>query len=114
VSGEKKMKNTLVQLIISALLGLLLVSPFAVMEVVNRRNFGEVFPFQLFLGLWLLPSLFVFVLIPIVQDLRSGKNILTNPVGLLLRAVFMGMFALMWINTLADQWPCFMGVLYCD
>ena len=108
------MKNTLVQLIISALLGLLLVSPFAAMEVVNRRNFGEVFPFQLFLGLWLLPSLFVFVLIPIVQDLRSGKNILTNPVGLLLRAVLMGMFALMWINTLADQWPCFMGVLYCD
>ena len=51
---------------------LVLVSPFAIMEVVNRRDFGEVFPFQLFLGLWLLPSLFVFVLMPIVQDVRSG------------------------------------------
>ena len=108
------MKNTLMQLTVSAFLGLLLVSPFAIMEVVNRRGFGEVFPFQLFLGLWLLPSLFVFVLMPIVQDMRSGKNILAQPLGLLLRAVFMGLFALMWINTLADQWSCFMGVLYCD
>ena len=108
------MKNTLIQLIVSALLGLLLVSPFAIMEVVNRRDFGEVFPFQLFLGLWLLPSLFVFVLMPIVQDMRSGKNILAQPIGLLLRTVFLVLFALMWVNTLVDQWSCFMGVLNCD
>lgn len=108
------MKNPLVQLTVSAFLGLLLVSPFAIMEVVNRRDFGEVFPFQLFLGLWLLPSLFVFVLMPIVQDVRSGKNILAHPLGLLLRVVFLGLFALMWVNTLFDQWSCFMGVLNCD
>lgn len=108
------MKHTLAQMIVSALLGLLLVSPFAIMEMVNRRDFGEVFPFQLFLGLWLLPSLFVFALMPIVQDVRSGKNILAQPLGLLFRAVFMGLFAMMWINTLLDQWPCFMGVLNCD
>ena len=108
------MKNPLVQLLIAAVIGLLLVSPFAIMEVVNRRDFGEVFPFQLFLGLWLLPSLFVFVLMPIVQDMRSGKNILAQPLGLLLRSVFLVLFALMWINTLADQWSCFMGVLNCD
>ena len=108
------MKNALLHFIASAVLGLLLVSPFAVMEVVNRQNFGEVFPFQLFLGLWLLPSLFIYVLIPIVQDVRLGKNILAKPIGLLLRATFMVLFALMWINLLADQWSCFMGVLNCD
>lgn len=108
------MKHPFERFVASALLGLLLVSPFAVMEAVNRRNFDEVFPVPLFLVLWLLPALFVFVLTPVVEAVRAGRNILLNPFGLLTRAILLSLFAIMWLNILADQWPCFMGVLNCD
>jgi hypothetical protein len=36
-----------------ALVSLLIIFPFMVMEVVNRQSFNEDFPFVLFFGLWL-------------------------------------------------------------
>src|SRR5262245_31394015 len=36
----------------SALISFLLILPFMIMEIVNRRNFNEDFPFVLFFALW--------------------------------------------------------------
>ena len=64
----------------SALLSFLLILPFMLMEVVNRRNFNEDFPFVLFFGLWLNLFAFSLILLPIVRGRRTGNQDLANPV----------------------------------
>jgi hypothetical protein len=63
-----------------ALLGLLLIVPFMIMEVVNRRNFNEDFPFMLFFGLWLNLSAVSLILLPIVQARWTEKQDTAHPV----------------------------------
>jgi hypothetical protein len=72
------MKNILTNLGSSTVISLLLILPFMILEVVNRRNFNEDFPFALFFGLW--ASLFAInlILLPIVQARRTGNHDLTN------------------------------------
>jgi hypothetical protein len=75
------MKAILKTLGSSTLVGLLLVLPFMIMEVVNRRNFNEDFPFALFFGLWLNLFVISLILLPIVQARRTGKHQATNPIS---------------------------------
>ena len=63
-----------------ALVSLLLIFPFMIMEVVNRRNFNEDFPFMLFFVLWLNLFAISLILLPIVRGRRTGKHDMANPV----------------------------------
>jgi hypothetical protein len=51
-----------------------------IMEVVNRRNFNEGFPFMLFFILWLDLFAVSLILLPIVRGRRTGNHNLANPV----------------------------------
>ena len=64
----------------SALIGFLLILPFMIMEVVNRRNFNEEFPFALFFGLWLNLFAISLILLPIVQVRRTANPDMAKPV----------------------------------
>ena len=63
-----------------SLVSLLLILPFMIMEVVNRRNFNEDFPFMLFFGLWLSLFAISLILLPIVRARRTGNHDVANPV----------------------------------
>ena len=62
-----------------ALLSLLLILPFMIMEVVNRRNFNEDFPFMLFFLLWFNLFAISLILLPIMQARRTGNHDMANP-----------------------------------
>ena len=64
----------------SALISLLLILPFMIMEVVNRRNFNEDFPFMLFFVMWLNLFAISLILLPIVRGRRTGNHDMANPV----------------------------------
>lgn len=66
----------------SALVGLLLILPLMIMEVVNRRNFNEEFPFMLFFVLWLNLFAISLILLPIVLGWRAGNQDGANPVSM--------------------------------
>ncbi len=69
----------------------ILIVPFMIMEVVNRRYLSEDFPFALFFALWLNLFAVSLILLPIVQGRRAanpdmansipaqGNSLLTNP-----------------------------------
>lgn len=99
---------------LSALIGLLSTLPFAIMELVNRRQYGEPFPYPLFLGLWLMGTIFSAALIPVVKELRESKTTQPNRATLLLRGAILVLVAIGWVSLVADQMPCFLGVQYCD
>jgi len=108
------MKNILVSIKSPALISLIFVVPFMIMETVNRRSFDQGFPIPLFIMMWLLPLLFIITLMPIVRSIRAGNNLLVSPVALLLRVVTLVFIALMWTGIVLDQMPCFLGVPNCD
>lgn len=64
----------------SALIGFLLIIPLMIMEIVNRRNFQEDFPFFLFFIMWLNLFAISLILLPIVQGRRAGNLDMPNPV----------------------------------
>ena len=85
------------------------------MEVLNRREFNEGFPFPLFILMWLLPLVFIFTGMPIIRSLRqAGDNVLAKPILLLIRVVILIFIAWFWVSLLIDQLPCFLGVPNCD
>ena len=108
------MKNILKRIGISALLGFATVLPFALLELVNRREFHEAFPFSLFLGMWGLQTAFSFALLSVIRKIRAAENTRTRLVGLLLGIFIMALAAWFWTGLLLDQMPCFLGVHYCD
>lgn len=71
--------STLKNIALSALFSFLLTLPLIIMEVVNRRNFNEDFPYTLFFGLWLSLFFISFIVLPIVLSRWSSKNENTNP-----------------------------------
>jgi hypothetical protein len=76
---EMYMKTFLTNILSSTLIGILLILPFMIMEIVNRRNFNEGFPFVLFLVLWINLFAISSILLPIVRARRAGSQDLTNP-----------------------------------
>jgi hypothetical protein len=99
----------------AALFGLLLIAPLAWMEWSNnpRIQSGEFkFPFTLFFGLRLMPTIIFLTATPIVRRQRAGESMLVHPVALLLRVAFM---AFGWMFLVRVQMPCFLGgVPGCD
>ena len=82
----------------------------------NERtvSFHEDIPILLFGSLWLLPVAFILILMPIVRTVRVGNRIMVNPISLLLRVAFLILIAWLWVGTILDQMPCFLGVPNCD
>ena len=62
----------------SALVGFLLNFPLMTMQFVNRRHLNEVFPFMLFLGMWLGLFAIGMNLLPIVRAWRTGTPDMPN------------------------------------
>jgi hypothetical protein len=64
----------------SAIISLLLILPFMIMEVVNRRNLNEEFPFVLFFVMWLNLFAIILILLPIVRGRWTGNRDMADPV----------------------------------
>jgi hypothetical protein len=64
----------------SALLGLFLILPFVIMEVVNRRSFNEDFPVTLFFVMWLNVFAISIILLPIIRGRRHANRDMVHPV----------------------------------
>ena len=64
----------------SALISFLLIVPFMIMEIVNRRNFNEDFPFMLFFVMWLNLLAISLILLPIMRGRRTGNQDMANPI----------------------------------
>ena len=64
----------------SALISLLLILPFMIMEVVNRRTFSEEFPIFLFFIMWLNLFAVSIILLPIVRGRRTGNLDMANAI----------------------------------
>jgi hypothetical protein len=110
------MKNIATNPKSAAIISLFLVLPFAILDFLfnplRRQNLLD--PVVLFGLLWLLPMVFIVIFAPIVQSVRAGNNILTNPVKLLCRVASLVLIAWMWGVAIIDQLPCFIGVPNCD
>jgi hypothetical protein len=112
------MQTILKSLGLSAFLSFLLILPFVSMEIVNRRNYNEDFPFALFFALWLSLFAIIIILLPILQAWWAGSHdmessvpaqrdtLLTNPRLTLLISILLflapGIFPLLnsigWVN----------------
>lgn len=97
-----------------AIIGLLFVIPFMIMEVVNTQNFNAVFNIPLIGIMWLLPTIFIIILVPIVQNIQSGNSLMARPISLFLRVTLLLFITWFWSNIVIDQMPCFLGVPNCD
>ena len=116
LQNEDPMRNIAANPKSAAIISIFLVLPFAVLDFLFNplRRQSVLDPVVLFGLLWLLPMLFILILAPIVQSVRAGNSILTNPVTLLLRIAFLVFIASMWGAAIIDQLPCFIGVPNCD
>lgn len=96
------------------LAGAALVAPFIVMELVNRRAFGEAFPFLLFTFMSLHALLIALMLAPALRRFRAAGSLRAlgpgHWAGLLLGVILVFAYA----NVVIDQLPCFLGVPVCD
>lgn len=108
------MKAVLAKLKSPALISLLAVLPFMALEAVSARNFNAVFNVPLFGILWLLALIFILLLMPIAQTIRTGGRLVTHPVNLLIKVIFLVFIAWMWASIVMDQMPCFLGFSNCD
>ncbi len=108
------MKNIFTSLRSPVIISFILVFPFIILELVNRRNFPENFPIVLFGLLWLLPIIFIVTLTPIIQTVRTGNSVMAKPISLLLRVALLLFIAWFWSGIVIDQMPCFLGVPNCD
>lgn len=97
----------------AAIVSSILVIPFMILELINRRNLFDGFPIVLFGVMWLLPLAFVIILMPIVRSVAAGERNV-NPVKLVPRLLLLMLMAWFWVSLVVDQMPCFLGVPNCD
>lgn len=100
----------------AAIIGFLLVVPFAVLELsfqtITRRNApGLILLFGL---LWILPTAFIVTLMPIVRTIRAGSGITAHPLRLMIRVALLALISMAWGGLVIDQLPCFLGIPNCD
>ena len=100
----------------AALISFVLVLPLALLESLNNTITRQSAPglIVLFGLLWLLPTAFIVILMPIVRAVRAGDGVATNPFNLLFRVTMLALTATTWGGLLIDQFPCFMGAPNCD
>ena len=108
------MKNTIVDIKPASLISFIIVLPFIILEMINGQDLDLGFPTALFFMLWLLPVIFIATLLPIIRTIQNREPLLAHPILLFLRVAFLVFIAVMWMNIMIDQTPCFMGVPNCD
>jgi hypothetical protein len=111
---EAFMKNTIADIKPASLISFIIVLPFIILEMVNGQDLDLGFPTALFFMLWLLPVIFIVTLLPIIRTIQNREPLLAHPILLFLRVAFLVFIAVMWMNIMIDQMPCFMGVPNCD
>lgn len=117
--GEpRRMRDWLRTFGAAALLRYLAVAPFAFLELWNNpgiRTGQFAFPFALFHGLWMFPTMLFLAATPIVRGVRTAESVAAHPLALALRIAFLTFVAAIWLTLLWDQMPCFLGgVPGCD
>jgi hypothetical protein len=98
----------------SALWGSILLLPLAALEIINRWKFQEGFPVAVFTFTWILQTLFIYILIPLVKRIRSRSFLKQNLLFTILNISGLVLIASIWFGWVSDQWPCLMGVPNCD
>jgi hypothetical protein len=78
ISPGDVMQTILKTSVSSALISFLLIVPFMIMEVVNRRNLNEEFPVMLFFVMWLNLLAISLILLPIVRSRRTTNDDMAN------------------------------------
>lgn len=116
LQNEGPPKYIATNLKLAALVSFILVLPLAILESLNNTITRQKAPglVILFGLLWLLPMVFIAILLPMVRAVRAGNPVMANPINLLLRIAFLALIAMMWGGIVIDQIPCFMGVPNCD
>ena len=110
------MKNTSSNLKTAAIASSIIVLPFLLLEIMFNKITARVVPdLAVLLGLlWLMAVTFIVLMMPIAQNLWTGKRVLANPVTLLLRVASSAVLVMVWVSIVVDQLPCFLGVPNCD
>lgn len=98
----------------AAIISAVLVLPFMILELVNRRDFHNGFPIPLFGFMWLLAFSFIVSLMPILRTVASGNRNMPSLLSFLPRVVLSILIAWLWVGLILDQMPCFLGVPNCD
>jgi hypothetical protein len=100
----------------AGLAGLALTLPLLALELVNSPTGEPSIPELgvLYSVVWLLPTAFVLLLLPLARRFRASTRPPTSPLRLALGVPAMALIAIVWIALLIDQWPCFLGVPNCD
>ena len=103
-----------VRRLVPAALALALTVPFAIMQLVNRRTYGEPFPFVLFGFMLAHAWLGALALVPPLLRLitAGGPRSLTQ--GDWGRLALGMALLIIYAMVIADQMPCFVGVMNCD
>ena len=122
ITQGNTMNNITTHLRAPAIISFLLVLPFMILEfmfnVVHRihaLSLKNALDFTVLFGLlWLLPTAFFVILMPIVRNVRAGNSLMAHPINLLLRVACLALIAMLWGDLLIDQLPCFLGVPNCD
>ncbi len=78
-----------------AIISFLLVLPFMILDLVfkvthrlHALSLKHALDFAVLFGLlWLLPTTFLVILMPLVRNVRAGNTLMAHPLSLLLRAV---------------------------
>ena len=97
-----------------AVVSLILVAPFMIMELVNRRAFHELFPIPLFAIMWLLAFAFIYILALTARMASSRITRTWSVLCLVANALILVFIGWLWVGIVMDQMPCFLGVQYCD
>lgn len=108
------MSATLENLKTPAIVSAVLVSPFMILEMVNRRNLNAGFPVVLFVLMWLLALSFMIILMRMLRRVSVGIRNMPNAVSVLPSIIPLILIAWLWLALVLDQMPCFLGVPNCD
>ncbi len=101
-------------LLFSVFWGFVATIPFATLEYITRYNFKEEFATKVFTFMWVLQTLFILLISPVIRSLKSDKPLSKKPIVLILQISGAFLIAYIWAGWVLDQWPCFIGVPNCD
>lgn len=101
-----------INLKMAAVVSLILVLPFAILELLYNTLTRQNLPglIVLFLILWLLPTTAIVILTSFARSVRAGHSV----ISLLLKVVLSVCIAVIWVSIVVDQIPCFIGIPNCD
>lgn len=95
------------------LLGLLLTSPFFILEAVTTAGFTiSGFPAVLFISMLVMTTVFMEVLLSVYQDIRIDQA-RSKPFLFIMKLAVLGWLGSSLAYLVLDQWPCFLGATGC-